>query len=93
MHGKIIPSLLSLLDDPTNLRVMTHAGAALVNFCEPCPSEILNQYMDAIASKLVKMMDLGLKEVFIFCLLLFLIIIPPLIPPPPPPPPPPPLFS
>lgn len=51
-HDKVIPGLLMVLDDNANPRVQAHAGAALVNFSEDCPKNILTPYLDAIMSKL-----------------------------------------
>ena len=62
-HSQIVPALLVVLEESTNLRVKTHAGAALVNFCEPCPTDILVQYLPAIMPKLEGLLQLGLKEV------------------------------
>ena len=47
-HGKVVPGLLHLMDDNANPRVQAHAGAALVNFSEDCPKNILAPYLDAI---------------------------------------------
>lgn len=41
-----------VLDDNANPRVQAHAGAALVNFSEDCPKNILTPYLDAIMAKL-----------------------------------------
>merc|ERR1711962_1573168 len=51
-HDKVIPGLLHLMDDNANPRVQAHAGAALVNFSEDCPKNILTQYLDSIIEKL-----------------------------------------
>ena len=58
---QIIPALLLVLDDYHTPRVQTHAGAALVNFCEQCPKSILVNYLDAIVTKLEKALQVGLK--------------------------------
>ena len=58
---QIIPALLLVLDDYNTPRVQTHAGAALVNFCEQCPKSILISYLDAIVTKLEKALQFGLK--------------------------------
>lgn len=62
-HDKIIPSLLPILDDFQNPRVLTHAGAALVNFCELCPKSVLAGYLDTIIPKLENAFKFGLTEV------------------------------
>ncbi|CAB4063018.1 IPO5 [Lepeophtheirus salmonis] len=51
-HDKVIPGLLHLMDDSANPRVQAHAGAALVNFSEDCPKNILTPYLDPIIQKL-----------------------------------------
>ena len=51
-HGKVVPGLLHLMDDNANPRVQAHAGAALVNFSEDCPKNILAPYLDAIIGNL-----------------------------------------
>jgi len=38
-------------------------GAALVNFSEDCPKNILTQYLDAIMSKLESILSAKFKEV------------------------------
>lgn len=62
-HDKIIPALLAVFEDFPNPRVQTHAGAALVNFCELCPKDILANYLESIFTKLEVMFKLGLSEV------------------------------
>jgi len=62
-HDKIIPSLLVVLDDFATPRVQTHAGAALVNFCEQCPKSILIKYLDTIVPKLENVLQVKLREV------------------------------
>lgn len=61
-HAQVIPGLLSLLDDVENPRVQAHAGAALVNFSEDCPKNILTGYLDAIMSKLETILNAKFKE-------------------------------
>lgn len=61
-HQTVIPKLLILLDDNENPRVQAHAGAALVNFFEDCPAKIVNIYMDMVADKLEKLLNLKIKE-------------------------------
>lgn len=63
-HERVVPGLLSLLDDVENPRVQAHAGAALVNFSEGCPKNILTRYLDAIMMKLEAILDSKFKE---FC--------------------------
>ncbi|EDV47806.1 importin-5 [Drosophila erecta] len=61
-HSQVIPGLLSLLDDVENPRVQAHAGAALVNFSEDCPKNILTRYLDGIMAKLETILNSKFKE-------------------------------
>lgn len=61
-HEQVVPGLLSLLDDVQNPRVQAHAGAALVNFSEDCPKNILTRYLDGIMSKLEAVLNSKFKE-------------------------------
>ncbi|XP_035214122.1 importin-5-like [Stegodyphus dumicola] len=51
-HVKVIPALLQSIADNTCPRVQAHAGAALVNFFEDCPKNILVLYMDSICGRI-----------------------------------------
>ncbi|KAF8785478.1 Importin-5 like protein [Argiope bruennichi] len=51
-HDKVIPALLQLMSDSSSPRVQAHAGAALVNFFEDCPKNILSPYMVNIVNAL-----------------------------------------
>jgi len=51
-HARVVPGLLTFLEDNENPRVQAHAGAALVNFSEDCPKAILTLYLNAIMAKL-----------------------------------------
>lgn len=61
-HDKVIPGLLMVLNDNANPRVQAHAGAALVNFSEDCPKNILTPYLDAIMNKLEAILNDKFKE-------------------------------
>jgi len=61
-HDKVVPGLLHLMDDNANPRVQAHAGAALVNFSEDCPKNILAHYLDAIIAKLEAILSSKFKE-------------------------------
>ncbi len=61
-HVQIIPALLLVIDDFDTPRVQTHAGAALVNFCEQCPKTILIKYLDSIVVKLEGVLAIRLQE-------------------------------
>ena len=63
-HNKIIPTLLIILDDFPNPRVQTHAGAALVNFCDHCSKRTLGIYLESIVSKLQNVLKIKLQEVY-----------------------------
>ena len=52
-----------VLDDFATPRVQTHAGAALVNFCEQCPKSILTKYLESIVPKLENVLQVKLGEV------------------------------
>lgn len=61
-HEQVIPGLLHLLDDVENPRVQAHAGAALVNFSEDCPKNILTKYLDNIMQKLGNILNAKFSE-------------------------------
>jgi len=55
-HTKVIPGLLMILEDEANPRVQAHGGAALVNFAEDSPKNILLTYLDSILNKLLEVL-------------------------------------
>jgi hypothetical protein len=59
-----------ILDDNNNPRVQAHGGAALVNFAEDAPKNILITYLDSIVNKL---QDVLIAKVYDVNILLFLI--------------------
>jgi importin-5 len=61
-HAKILPTLMRVLDDTANPRVQSHAAAALVNFCESCPKNILKSYLDQLVSKLEQVMTARFQD-------------------------------
>eukprot|EP00088_Acartia_fossae_P049518 TRINITY_DN5459_c0_g1_i1.p1 TRINITY_DN5459_c0_g1~~TRINITY_DN5459_c0_g1_i1.p1 ORF type:complete len:1108 (-),score=360.91 TRINITY_DN5459_c0_g1_i1:577-3870(-) len=61
-HARVIPGLLLLMDDAANPRVQAHAGAALVNFSEDCPKNILVPYLPDIMTKLETVLKSKLDE-------------------------------
>jgi len=61
-HSKILPGLINLLEDSSCPRVQAHAGAALVNFCEECPRDILKNYAEALLGNLQTCFNNKLKE-------------------------------
>ena len=60
---QVVPGLLLVLDDTANPRVQAHAAAALVNFCDDCPKNILSSYLDNIVAKLEVVLSSKLREV------------------------------
>ena len=50
------------MDDHANPRVQAHAGAALVNFSEDCPKNILSPYLDAVMVKLETILNSKFRE-------------------------------
>jgi len=70
-HAKVIPGLLTLLDDYDNPRVQAHAGAALVNFFEECPQKIVISYLETVVSKIEQVLNVKVKEVSIGLNILF----------------------
>lgn len=60
-HSKVIPGLLMILDDDQNPRVQAHGGAALVNFAEDSPKNILLNLLDNILNKLL---DVLVKKIY-----------------------------
>ena len=59
----MIPGLLVVLDDTANPRVQAHAAAALVNFSDDCPKNILSSYLDSILVKLEAVLSSKMREV------------------------------
>uniref|UniRef100_A0A0N5CCH7 TOG domain-containing protein n=1 Tax=Strongyloides papillosus TaxID=174720 RepID=A0A0N5CCH7_STREA len=51
-HATVVPALLETLTDLANPRVSAHAGAALVNFSEECPKNIISIYLTDVIAKL-----------------------------------------
>lgn len=61
-----MPALLAVMDRNYDVpRVQAHAGAALVNFSEVCPKNILTLYLDAIMVTLEQVLTAKFKEVCI----------------------------
>ncbi|VDP04123.1 unnamed protein product [Heligmosomoides polygyrus] len=48
----VVPALMSTLLDSSCDRVSAHAAAALINFCEDCPKQIISAYLPAIMNGL-----------------------------------------
>jgi predicted ATPase len=60
-----------ILDDNNNPRVQAHGGAALVNFAEDAPKNILITYLDSIVNKLQDVLIAKVYDVNILLILLF----------------------
>lgn len=54
-----------MLDDTANPRVQAHAAAALVNFSDDCPKNILSMYLDNILAKLEGVLSTRMREVLV----------------------------
>jgi len=61
-HARVLPGLLLLMDDAANPRVQAHAGAALVNFSEDCPKNIMVPYLPDIMAKLETVLKAKFNE-------------------------------
>ncbi|CAF3712378.1 unnamed protein product [Adineta steineri] len=61
-HAKVIPGLLSILDDHDNPRTQAHGGAALVNFSEDCPPRLLVEHLPQIIEKLEQVLSRKYQE-------------------------------
>ncbi|VDN92315.1 unnamed protein product [Brugia pahangi] len=69
-HEKVVNGLCTLLIDLNCPRVAAHAGAALVNFSEDCPKNIIAVYLPQIMEKLEFVLDHTFKQI-IHCLRFF----------------------
>lgn len=57
-HQKVLPGLLQVMvSDGAFPRVQAHAAAALVNFFEECPVNVLEPYLDAVVQKLEQVLS------------------------------------
>lgn len=62
-HSSVLPGLVAVMDDKANPRVQSHAAAAVINFCEHCPEQLLAPYLDPLLSKLGELIGSGKKSV------------------------------
>ena len=60
---QVFPALLLVMGVFECPRLQAHACAALVNFVEMCPKDILAKYLDEIVAKLDGIFQVVLKEV------------------------------
>jgi len=58
-HARIVPAFAALLADGSSARVQAHATAALVNFSEEVPGELLSPYLDALLPALLTLVQTG----------------------------------
>ncbi|KAA0204007.1 hypothetical protein HAZT_HAZT011606 [Hyalella azteca] len=61
-HEMVVPGLLAVMEDAANPRVQAHAGAALVNFSEVCPKNILTTYLPTIIGQLERILEAKFTE-------------------------------
>jgi len=61
-HARVVPGLLHLMSDSANPRVQAHSGAALVNFSEDCPKNILLPYLPDIMARLEEVLKAKFNE-------------------------------
>jgi len=61
-HARVVPGLLHLMSDSANPRVQAHSGAALVNFSEDCPKNILLPYLPDIMTRLEEVLKAKFNE-------------------------------
>jgi len=61
-HARVVPGLLHLMNDSANPRVQAHSGAALVNFSEDCPKNILLPYLPDIMTRLEEVLKAKFNE-------------------------------
>ncbi|CAJ0932797.1 unnamed protein product, partial [Mesorhabditis belari] len=61
-HEKVVPALVHTLLDLSVMRVAAHAGAALVNFSEECPKNIISNYLPDMMSSLEQVLEATYKH-------------------------------
>lgn len=62
-HEKVLPALVSVMDDVANARVQSHAAAAVINFTENCKKEVLEPYLQGLLGKLGQLLGGGVRIV------------------------------
>uniref|UniRef100_A0A6U4TJI8 TOG domain-containing protein n=1 Tax=Hemiselmis andersenii TaxID=464988 RepID=A0A6U4TJI8_HEMAN len=55
-HAKVLPALVSTMDDVENHRVQSHSAAAIINFTENCSKTIMLPYLEPLLGKLVSLL-------------------------------------
>ncbi|CAD5235672.1 unnamed protein product [Bursaphelenchus xylophilus] len=61
-HERVLGALIETAGDLNTPRVAAHAGAALVNFCEECPKNIMAAYLKPIMDKLEYVLEHTFKH-------------------------------
>ena len=62
-HQKVLPALLQLLvSESAYPRVQAHAAAALVNFFDECPVDVLEPYLDAVMQNLENVLSAKIHQ-------------------------------
>eukprot|EP01111_Echinosteliopsis_oligospora_P006765 TRINITY_DN2110_c0_g1_i3.p1 TRINITY_DN2110_c0_g1~~TRINITY_DN2110_c0_g1_i3.p1 ORF type:complete len:870 (-),score=260.72 TRINITY_DN2110_c0_g1_i3:783-3392(-) len=59
-HAQLIPGLSHLMNDVENPKVQAHAAAALINFCDECPNDVVLPYMADLISRLAVLLKSGI---------------------------------
>ncbi|CAN6614779.1 importin subunit beta-3 [Trichomonascus vanleenenianus] len=55
--NRVLPALISKLDNHSTFRVQSHAAAAMVNFSESASKEVLEPYLDDLLGRLVQLLE------------------------------------
>jgi len=63
LHAKVLPALVSVMDDTANARVQSHAAAAVINFTENCKKEVMEPYLSGLLQKLGQLLSGGVRIV------------------------------
>jgi len=64
MHANtILNGFMQLMEDTQNPRVQAHAAAALINFTEPCESDVLKNHLEPLLIALAKLLQGGARNV------------------------------
>lgn len=61
-HKEIVSALLDALVNSSLPRVAAHAGAAIVNFCEGCPKNIISIYLPLFMEKMEIVLDQAFNQ-------------------------------
>ncbi|VDK48515.1 unnamed protein product, partial [Cylicostephanus goldi] len=58
----VVPALMNTMMDASCDRVSAHAAAALINFCEDCPKQIISAYLPAIMTGLEQSLGVAFQR-------------------------------